>query len=251
MHLRSNFKSFCRRKLRIGRAHPNAYDQDGLRTVHNHEFMNDPAFVAAYDRGVQAAGDYPLHWRCHVGLWVAATAARLKGSFVECGVNYGFLSSAIMKYLDWNSRQITFYLFDTFAGLDGRFVSDEEQRAGSMARSRQWLQSGKYVSGVDSVRQNFSEWKNVEIIQGTVPESLARVEIESVAYLHLDMNCAPPEIAAAEYFWPRMTPGAMMLLDDYAYSGYRPQKVAMDQLARRKGVQVLSLPTGQGLVVHP
>jgi hypothetical protein len=32
------------------------YDQDGLRSVHNHEFMNDVAFQAAYARGVKAAG---------------------------------------------------------------------------------------------------------------------------------------------------------------------------------------------------
>ena len=50
------------------------YDQDGLRTVHNHEFKNDPAFRAAYERGVQAVGwDYNWHWRVHVSLWAAAT----------------------------------------------------------------------------------------------------------------------------------------------------------------------------------
>lgn len=32
------------------------YDQDGLRSYHNHEFMDDRRFTAAYRRGVQAAG---------------------------------------------------------------------------------------------------------------------------------------------------------------------------------------------------
>ncbi|MGB6325672.1 MAG: hypothetical protein WBG11_07835, partial [Methylocella sp.] len=39
------------------------YDQDGLRSIHNHDFMSDPAFVRAYQRGVQAASDYGWHWR--------------------------------------------------------------------------------------------------------------------------------------------------------------------------------------------
>ena len=26
------------------------YDQDGLRSIHNHEFMDDPAFRKAYER---------------------------------------------------------------------------------------------------------------------------------------------------------------------------------------------------------
>lgn len=32
------------------------YHQDGLHSIHNHEFMEDPDFVLAYARGVKAAG---------------------------------------------------------------------------------------------------------------------------------------------------------------------------------------------------
>jgi hypothetical protein len=41
----------------------------------------------------------------------------------------------------------------------------------------------------------------------------------------------------------------MILLDDYAYPGYPLSKKGMDEFANRKGVQVLSLPTGQGLII--
>ena len=44
---------------------------------------------------------------------------------------------------------------------------------------------------------------------------------------------------------------APVLLDDYAYWGYRQQKVAMDALAARLGVAIMSLPSGQGLIVRP
>ena len=46
-------------------------------------------------------------------------------------------------------------------------------------------------------------------------------------------------------------PGALVLLDDYAYYGYFSQKLAMDQFAQEKGINILSLPTGQGLVLKP
>src|SRR5712692_9032713 len=78
------------------------YDEDGLRSIHNHEFMIDPSFRKAYNRGVFAAGDYWWHWRVHIGLWGAYSACKLDGDFVECGVNRGFLSSAIMEYLNWD-----------------------------------------------------------------------------------------------------------------------------------------------------
>ena len=77
------------------------YDQDGLSTVHNHEFVNDLRFKAAYARGSQAADeDYAWHWRVHAGLWGASAALKLPGDFIEFGVNRGFLGSAIVQYLE-------------------------------------------------------------------------------------------------------------------------------------------------------
>jgi hypothetical protein len=233
---------------------PRLYAQDGLVSIHDHSFMSDPAFRAAYARGLQAiAGepDYEWHWRIHVALWAARTASRVPGDFVECGVNRGFQSSAIMQLLDWNSLDRTFWLLDTFAGLDERFISDAERAAGALERNREKLASGFYIAGIDAVRRNFDEWKRVRIIVGSVPETLAEVASERVAYLHLDMNCAPPEIAAAEHFWGRLSPGAVMLLDDYGYHGFTPQKEAFDEFARRHSVAICALPTGQGLAIKP
>ena len=236
----------------LSHAEGHVYDQDGLRSIHNHEFVDDPAFRKAYERGVSAAGDdYRWHWRVHVGLWVAACAARLKGDFVECGVNRGFLSSAIMDYLDWDSLGKHFYLLDTFRGLDERFVSSADRASGAVEKNRKSVESGFYVQGIEEVRANFSQWKNVSLIEGSIPGTLPQVHAEKIAYLHLDMNCSPPEVAAIQFFWERLVPGAFALLDDYAYYGYLSQKIAMDQFAHEKGIEILSLPTGQGLLVKP
>ena len=228
------------------------YDQGGLRSIHNHEFMDDPAFLKAYERGIRAAGDdYRWHWRVHVGLWAAACAARLEGDFVECGVNRGFLSSAIMDYLDWDSLEKQFYLLDTFRGMDERFISPEDKASGAVERNAQNLASGFYVQGIEAVRANFSQWKNVSLIEGSIPETLPQVRAEKVAYLHLDVNCSVPEIAAIRFFWERLVPGAFVLIDDYAFYGYVSEKIAMDRFAQEKGITILSLPTGQGLLVKP
>lgn len=78
------------------------YDQDLLRTQHNHQFMNDPDFQAAYARGRAATGgmEFNWHWRVHTALWAASHAAKLEGDFVECGVAKGFMSSAVMTFID-------------------------------------------------------------------------------------------------------------------------------------------------------
>jgi hypothetical protein len=174
---------------------------------------------------------------------------RLPGDFVECGVNRGFMSSSIMAALDWDRLGKTFYLLDTFAGVDQRYVSPEEALDGAAAKNAAHLESGFYVTGSASVRANFSEWRHVEIVEGSIPDTLSRVGAREIAFLHLDLNCSPPEVAALEYFWDRMVPGAPVLLDDYAYYGFRHQKLAMDALASRLGARIASLPTGQGLII--
>jgi len=230
------------------------YDFDGLTSIHNHEFMAEPSFQKAYARAVQAADgqDYQWYWRVHIALWAAKVASRLEGDFVECGVNKGCLSSAIMEYLDWGRQDKTFYLLDTFAGIDQRFLSESELEEGALDKNRRHLSSNFYTQSIDSVRQNFSEWeKNTEIVQGSIPETLQKVSSRKIAFLHIDLNCSLPEVAALDYFWDKLVQGAPVVLDDYAYHGYRSQKLGMDDFAKKKNVAIASLPTGQGLILTP
>ncbi len=228
----------------------NHYQFDGLASVHNHDFLSEPSFVDAYQRGIRAVGkDYQWYWRVHVGLWCASLGAKLDGDFVECGTNRGFLASAIMQKLRWNDLQRMFWLMDTFSGLDSRYVSPDELQAGALVKNAQHLADGFYATEVDSVRANFSQWHNVNIVAGSIPDTLPSVSAEKIAFLHIDMNCAPPEVEALRYFWPRLSRGAAVLLDDYAYRGFEIQKVAMDTLGIEIGFEVLSMPTGQGLII--
>ena len=112
----------------------------------------DRAHATAYARGVIAVGsDYQWHWRVHVGLWAAFSASKLDGDFVECGVNRGFLSSAIMEDLDWDRLGKTFYLLDTFAGVDEEMISTSPHSEDEIQRNRRNLETGFYVRGVEGV----------------------------------------------------------------------------------------------------
>jgi hypothetical protein len=227
------------------------YDADGLFTVHSDHFRQDPAFQAAYQRGLEASDGVDPHveWRAHVALWIAWNAVAAEGDFVECGVNTGFHSSAIMQRLNWANVAKRFYLIDTFAGpVISQFSSDEIQQ-GRQKLVEERIEAGAYQTNVDRVRANFAEWPNAVVVPGTVPDILPGANIGSVAFLHLDMNCAYPEAAALEYFWDRLSPGAFVLLDDYVYFGYESQTKAIDSLAASLGFNVLSLPTGQGLII--
>ena len=234
---------------RVSRIPP--YAHDGLETIHNDHFRHDPNFRAAYRRGIEAGFgvDPAFEWRVHVALWAAKSSLRIPGDFVECGVNAGVISSAIMHWLGWNGFNRRFFLVDTWNGPPNNQYNDAEIELGRRRLDEAAMAAEGYVTDVDYARRNFAEWPGAVVVQGAVPDILQSVPSTEVAFLHLDMNCAYPERAALEFFWDRLSPGAIVLLDDYAYAGYEQQTIAMDSAADALGVDILSLPTGQGLIV--
>jgi O-methyltransferase len=215
------------------------YREDGLVTINNADFLRDASFVRAYEAALRQQPDTWIRWRSHVVQWAAHHAMRLEGDFVECGVNRAFLSISAMTAVDFRrATNRCFYLFDTYCGLAPEQVSAHDKAAFRNV----------YTDTYDYVRETFREWPNVAVVRGVVPESLSTVTIERVAYLSIDMNCVKPEIDAMEFFWPRMAPGSVIILDDYGFPGHEAQKLAADGFAETVGVKVLSLPTGQGLI---
>ena len=233
----------------IKKKDPGFYYEDGLRTYHTHDFVADKDFVRAYEIAKQASPNPRFHygrWRVHIALRAAQTALRHGGDFVECGVFQGFMSVCILEYLKWNdvAGDRRFYLVDTFSGLVAEQVTEEEKALGRLEKYREF-----YDDTFDTARRNVSPYKNVVLVKGIVPDVLPQVTATHVAYLHIDMNCSPPEVAALKYFWPKMEKGGVILFDDYAYLSYETQKEALDRVATEFGIAITSLPTGQGLLI--
>lgn len=216
------------------------YKHDGLRTVHNHTFVDSPDFRRAYKRAVQAAGwDYEIHWRLHIILWAATTAQPILGAFVECGTGRGFMASGICEHLGWRDRP--FYLFDTF----------QPDSVNPASGARDGPRSPYYANDPQAVRQNFRQWPGVRLVVGAVPDSLGQVDVGPVAFLHIDMNHPGPEEAALRHFWPMLSPGGVIVLDDYAYAGFEASHISARRVALDLGFSIVSLPTGQGLTIKP
>jgi hypothetical protein len=227
------------------------YSSDGLFTPHQPRFLASDRFQNAYRRGIDASQGFDpnFEWRVHIALWAASRALETKGDYIECGVNAGFISSAILEHLHWESIHRTFYLVDTFAGPPLAQYSEQEIQQGRDQVAREALTSGAYVTDIERVRSNFSQWPTAKVVQGEVPSILPTLPISALAFAHLDMNSASPECAALEFLWPLLSARGLILLDDYAYFRSNPQGDALDNIAKTLGTEILSLPTGQGLIL--
>ena len=156
------------------------------------------------------------------------------------------LSVAICEWLDFNRTGRIFWLFDTFHGIPEAQMSDAERTG--MAT---WHNRHAYEECFAQAQDNFAPWPSCRLIRGEVPASLAAFPPDRpVAYLSIDMNIVAPEVAALDFFWDRLVPGAVVLLDDYAWASHRAQQVALDAFAADHGAMILSLPTGQGILVR-
>ncbi|MGC1595138.1 MAG: TylF/MycF/NovP-related O-methyltransferase [Candidatus Acidiferrales bacterium] len=217
------------------------YIEDGLITTHVADFCNDVRFMRAYQiaRETGSWNGSDLRWRVYTACWAAKHASILPGDFVECGVNRGGMSLAVMEYIDFNALNKRFFLLDTYCGFPE-----------SMVASASAANLHSYRECYDHVVRTFKPFSGARVIAGSVPDTLPQVDTDKLCYLSIDMNCAEPEIEAMKFFWRKLVPGAVVLLDDYAFSNsYRPQKQAFDALAKELNFNILSLPTGQGLIV--
>jgi hypothetical protein len=187
-----------------------------------------------------------IHFRAYVACWAANYALKLDGDFVECGVGKGLLSTTIVNYIDFDKTSKKFFLFDTYEGIPLEQAKSNEERL-----NMEILNSSNYNSNYfNDVKNSFSKYANVFLVQGIVPESLKSIIFSKIAYISIDMNNAFAEIAAIEHLWDNIVIGGVVVLDDYAYGPeFYEQKKAWDLFAESKGFKILTLPTGQGLIV--
>lgn len=222
---------------------PLTFQKDGLYTKHNSDTLKNPDFVESY-RLAKTTGSFEGAWgqvdpeyRAYIYCWSAFHCKDLPGDFVECGVNKGAMARAAIHYTGFTSHTPKkFYLLDTYQGTPEHCLQPTETRR------------NKYEECYEKVLENFHEFKNVVVVRGEVPATLAQVPSEKVCFLSLDMNAVGPEIAAIEYFWPKLSAGGIVVLDDYNNIGHELQKRGFDEFCKKHGKQVMSLPTGQGLI---
>lgn len=221
------------------------FEEDTLRAKRTTEFLLEPDFVRAYDRAMRAGGaDFKIRWRTHVAIWAARSALAVPGDFVELGTGRGWMFSAILTSIDWNEQQRNAYLFDRFVD------SALDRKTGELLTEKENDYRRYYADSIDQVRENFAEWHRVNLVQGDLPASLSKAPLSKVAFLHVDLNAADPEIESMEALWGRLSPGAVVLLDDHAFTSHRDQYDAHRSFVTSRGADLLVLPTGQGLILR-
>jgi hypothetical protein len=216
-----------------------------VTVMRNMSFTRDPLFLRAMRNNAFDESNLSWSWRLHTLVWAASSARHLPGDFVECGVFRGYMSSVVAEILEFEKLDKTFYLYDTFEGLDESY-SAELEREMTDAKYRAAAENGYTF---EAVSERFAKYPNVKVIQGVVPEVLHEEAPDEIAYLHIDLNAAEAEIGALEVLFERVTSSGLIVFDDYGHLIQKALHDAENAWMAERGYAILELPTGQGLVV--
>ena len=218
-------------------------------------FRNDEGFRTALQLADSSTGrnqyESPdgIGWRYHTLIWAARACLALPGDYVECGVYRGDMTWMITQSVDIGGAGKTFYLYDTFSGFDPRYSSEADFPDAPHLYA--FAQNEYGAPDIESgVRHRFSGKDYIVVTKGVVPDVLHQLAPDRIAFLHLDMNSPRAEAAALEVLFDRITPGGIVVFDDYGWKVFQKQKEAADRFMAARGQVILELPTGQGLMIR-
>ena len=216
-------------------------------------FQEQPAFARAL---AEIAGQHPydqymgpgsIGWRLHVLAWAVQATRTVPGDLVECGTFKGDMAFLITQVCDLAAAGKTLHLFDSFDGYSPTLSSPDDfpGNPGFFDFANTFYrEEGIY----EAVCKRFADNRHVRITKGFLPESLDGHAPDRVSFLHVDLNSPKAEIACLDVLFERISPGGIVLFDDYGWKLFRKQKDAEDAFMTARGHPILELPTGQGLV---
>jgi hypothetical protein len=133
----------------------------------------------------------------------------------------------------------TVHLFDTFAGLPPG-TTDAEKIV--------FADKAKYRCSLESVQSYLSGYQNVRYYQGLFPDSAVELPADvRFSFVHMDVDLYKSTLACLDFFYPRMTPGGILVSHDYSI--LEGVERAFREFLADKPESLIELTTSQCVVV--
>ena len=126
------------------------------------------------------------------------------GSFAELGVYKG--DSAYLLHLMDQERD--FHLFDTFEGFVEKDLENESGKAAT------YTTKNFADTSLEKVRTKLPGERFI-FHKGYFPETASGLENETFALVNMDADLYNPTRAGLEFFYPRLSPGGVIIVHDY------------------------------------
>lgn len=165
---------------------------------------------------------------------LAQSMNQMPGDFAEVGCFQGGSAAMICK----GKADKVMHLFDTFEGIPkGREDYGEH------------FKENLYSCSLENVKANLVDYSNLKFHKGIFPASIEgneQIANTSFSFVNIDVDLYEGTLECLKFFYPRMTPGGILISHDYMLEGVR---AAFDQFMIDKPEQLIDLPTTQCMMI--
>ena len=164
----------------------------------------------------------------------------IAGSIAEVGVFKG--TTARLFHDFFSDKEIL--LFDTFEGFDQRDISHMKESSKENLASKT-----VFNSSLESVQDFVGNSESVKLIPGYFPETTRGIDPENqYALVHLDADLYSPQFSGLGYFYPRMTPGGVIIIHD-CNNEFTGSKRALNEFFLNKPETPIIIPDKSGSAI--
>jgi O-methyltransferase len=175
---------------------------------HELDFRPDKTFFELADVVIESKRTLLGYDRLYTFWQAARNLIDVPGEVAEVGSFRGgsayFIASAFRRLL---GEELPVHVFDTFEGHPEAAITEHDP----------FHDAGKFDStSYEDVRGYLSEFALVQIHKGDVTLQLPTLAEAVYRLVHIDTDLYQPTVACLDYFGARMSPGGVIVLDDYA-----------------------------------
>ena len=160
----------------------------------------------------------------------------LPGDVAEFGVYRGHTAKALDRTLERAGSDKRLFLFDSFCGMPE--VSHPLDDA--------W-EKGDLAYPVKEVEKLFKESPRINIVRGYFSDTLPQYPDLRFAFCHVDADLYTSVKECIAYIMPRLSPGGVIVFDDYGFPETVGAKAAIEEYSGQAGPAFIPLPTGQAV----
>jgi O-methyltransferase len=171
-------------------------------------------------------------------LWQAVRNTRnIHHAVAEVGVYKGGSSKFLAMAFDHFKQSPLIKAFDTFEGHPG---DANAQTDGPNVPG--WFSDTSF----QQVQSYLSGFPNITPIQGDFRDTCSQVSPGTFRLVHIDVDIQASTVFCLDFFWPRLAPNGIMVVDDYGFTTCKGLKGAVDAfIEKTHDCQSFYLHTGQ------
>ena len=187
-------------------------------------------------------GGYTFNDKKYMIYQLALGVQTVPGHTAECGVFQGRGSYLILEANLHSGKQ--HHIFDSFEGVS----KPDDRDIHGHKHTKEWGQFDMAFPE-ESLRQRFQSYQGVHYHKGWIPEKFHEVSNEKFSFVHIDVDLYQPTYDSIAHFYPLLSPGGIILCDDYAADGTPGARKAMDEFFADKPENVVCTVPGSGFII--